>query len=125
MNYIRIAPVSTEHGNRSICQILTGGRAGRLYRRVVETERTATMIEASNDTRHDPGIFYVWAEVAAGADAKAVLDAAREAGRQVAAGKRVSKKISAAVSKNFTDIDSFVKGANAYFKSLLEEKSKK
>src|SRR4030066_1157272 len=26
MNHIRVAPISTEHGNRSICQVLTSGQ---------------------------------------------------------------------------------------------------
>ena len=55
--------------------LLTGGRGSRLVRRLVEDEGLATSISASNDTRVDGGVFWVFAECAQGTE-PAALEAA-------------------------------------------------
>ena len=55
--------------------ILTGGRSSRLVRRLVDDQGLATSVSASNDTRVDGGVFWVFAECAQGVE-PAALEAA-------------------------------------------------
>ena len=61
-----------------ISALLTGGRSSRLVRRLVEEDGVATSVSASNDTRVDAGVFWLFAECAQGTepeDLEAELDA--------------------------------------------------
>jgi zinc protease len=49
-------------------RLLAGGKAARLTRRLVEEEALATFVTAANATRRDPGVFWIWTELTAGAD---------------------------------------------------------
>ncbi|MDP6839493.1 MAG: pitrilysin family protein [Planctomycetota bacterium] len=49
-----------------VTTVLTGGRLGRLYRRLVLEEGLATTISTSNDTRVEGGAFWLFAEAAPG-----------------------------------------------------------
>ena len=71
------------------------------------------------------GEFMPFAEKLMPDKAKEVLDAIRKAGRQVVKENRISDDVLKAVSKNFMPIEAFIQGANAYFKSVLDEKKKK
>ena len=53
--------------------------------------------------------------------ANAIYDAAREAGRQVARGEDISKKVSEQVAKPIVTLEEFLDGANAYMKGELEK----
>ncbi|MHC4861043.1 MAG: M16 family metallopeptidase, partial [Planctomycetota bacterium] len=55
-----------------IQQLLAGGKAARLTRRLVEDEALVTFVKAANDTRRDPGVFWIWTELLADADPAAV-----------------------------------------------------
>ncbi len=59
-------------------QILVGGKSARLTRRLAEEERLVTFVSASNDTREDPGIFWIWSEVRAGVEPEKVEAALNE-----------------------------------------------
>ncbi len=51
-----------------ITTVLTGGRLGRLYRKLVLNEGLATTISTSNDTRVEGGAFWLFAEAAPGVE---------------------------------------------------------
>ena len=67
--------------------ILAGGRTSSLQRRLVHEERTATSISVSNDTRVEGGIFWIFAEVAQGADPARVLRSIDEEMARLAGGE--------------------------------------
>ncbi len=48
--------------------LLAGGRASALYNRLVRTEQVAAEVHAWNDTRRDPGLFFVSMDLVEGAD---------------------------------------------------------
>lgn len=48
--------------------LLTGGKASRLYRRLVREESLVTEVSSWSDTRRDPGVFQLFAELREGAD---------------------------------------------------------
>lgn len=48
-------------------QILSGGRTSRLYRRLVHGDELATSVQTMNETRQDPGVFWILAELKPGA----------------------------------------------------------
>ena len=50
-----------------VTQVLGGGRTSRLYRRVVQEARLASDVHVSNESREDPGVFFVSAELQPGA----------------------------------------------------------
>ena len=59
-------------------QVLGGGRSGRLFRRLVLESGLATHVTVYNETRLDPGLFWIAAELQDGADPVAVEAAIRE-----------------------------------------------
>jgi len=58
-----------------VTTILTHGRLSRLQARLVHDQKLAVSVSASNDTRVDSGVFWVYAECADGVDAR-TLEAA-------------------------------------------------
>ena len=58
-----------------LSEVLTGGNASRLVKRLVEDEGIATSISTSNDTRVAAGVFWLFAECAGGV-APEILEAA-------------------------------------------------
>jgi zinc protease len=61
-----------------IATLLTGGRLSRLYKRLVIDGALATSVSASNDSRVEGGLFWVFAECAAGAEPAALESAIDE-----------------------------------------------
>jgi zinc protease len=51
-----------------VTTVLTGGRLGRMYRKLVLKEGLATSISTSNDTRVEGGAFWLFAEASPGVD---------------------------------------------------------
>jgi zinc protease len=56
-----------------VSQILGGRKSSRLNQRLVEVERVATSVSVSNDSRRDPGLFWIWSEAKLGVDPEKVL----------------------------------------------------
>ncbi len=56
---------------------------------------------------------------------KAVYDAAREAGKQVVENGEISEQTQKDVSSELLTIEQFLEGANAYFKSMMEQNAPK
>jgi len=52
---------------------------------------------------------------------QAVYNAAREAGKQVVKDGQISDETQKEVAQELLTIDQFIQGANAYFKSLMEQ----
>ncbi len=50
-----------------VAQVLGGGRSSRLYRRVVQELGLASDVSVNNESREDPGVFWVMAELKPGA----------------------------------------------------------
>jgi len=73
------APVGTPEDDALdiACMILASGRLSRLYRRLVIEEGLASYVGASNDTRIEAGVFWLYAELNQGIE-PAVLEAAVE-----------------------------------------------
>ena len=61
-----------------VSTILGGGKSSRLYLRLVLGDRAASSISANNETRRDPGMFYVTAELIPGHAPERVEAAIRE-----------------------------------------------
>ncbi len=61
-----------------LSQILSGGRTSRLYRRLVHGDELATMAQAMNETRQDPGVFWVLVELKPGASREQAEAAVRD-----------------------------------------------
>jgi zinc protease len=55
-----------------LADLLCSGRRARLWRSLVETEKTATWIEASHNTARRAGQFFIQLEAASGADPAAI-----------------------------------------------------
>lgn len=70
------------------------------------------------------GEFLAFAEKLMPDKAKAVYDAAREAGRQAVKKGIISEEVQKTFSAQFMPVDAFLQGANAYFKSLMEQNAK-
>jgi len=58
--------------------LLIGNAWARLRRRLVEEEQAVTFVAAANDSRKDPGIFWIWTELRKGADRAKVEAAVHE-----------------------------------------------
>jgi len=71
------------------------------------------------------GEFLAFAEKLMPDKAKAVYDAAREAGRQAVKKGAISEEVQKTFSAPFMPIEAFLQGANAYFKSLMEQNAQK
>jgi zinc protease len=65
-------------------QVLGGGRTSRLYRRLVQDEALATDAHTHNETRLDPGLFWVTIELKPGASRERAEAALREEVQQLA-----------------------------------------
>jgi len=61
-----------------VSQALGGGRPARLYRRLVLDSGMATYVSCYNETRQDPGLFWITAEVQDGVPTEKVETAIRE-----------------------------------------------
>ncbi len=61
-----------------VSEALTGGRTGRLHRRLVEKDQLATAVETQNDCRRDPGAFWIMIECHPGSDPERALEAAMD-----------------------------------------------
>lgn len=71
------------------------------------------------------GEFLQFAEKIMPEKAKAVYDAAREAGRQTVKEGKISQDVIEAFQADFMTLDDFLKSANFYFNHLLQEEAKK
>lgn len=70
-----------------ISNVLGGGKTSRLYKRLVLEDRIATGVSVHNETRHDPGLFWITAEIVEGKDpAKAEAAVRDELAKLVARG---------------------------------------
>ena len=61
-----------------VSELLSGGRASRLYRSLVQGKEIATSAAAYNEARLDPGLFWVIAEGKPGTDVQKLEDALLE-----------------------------------------------
>ena len=61
-----------------LSHVLGSGKSSRLYRRLVAKEELATHVSTSNETRADPGLFWVFVELRPGADLARTEAAVRE-----------------------------------------------
>ena len=61
-----------------LSHVLAGGRTSRLHRRLVIDEELATLVSTHNETRLDPGLFWIAVELRPGADAERVEAIVRE-----------------------------------------------
>ncbi|HLU39313.1 MAG TPA: pitrilysin family protein [Planctomycetota bacterium] len=59
-------------------QVLGGGRTSRLYRRLVQRDALATEVHTNNETRQDPGVFWIMLELKPGASRERAEAAVRE-----------------------------------------------
>jgi zinc protease len=58
-----------------LSEIMVGGKASRLVERLAEKDQSVTFVTAGNDTREDPGLFWIWAELREGQQPAAVQEA--------------------------------------------------
>jgi zinc protease len=61
-----------------VSQVLGGGRTSRLYKRLVQDDELATDVNTQNETRQDPGLFWISLELKPGANRERAELAVRE-----------------------------------------------